>query len=337
MRTLLTLLSVSLIACGGADRATPSATAPEPTTGAESSTPEAPSPETPTPETAPSPADPIPEITLLDAGAEPRRVLRYQIPEGATERIQVSQRVETTISLEGHRMGSPTALPIVTRVSFGPASITQSGGVITPFRVDAMELGRGEGMAEAAQRAAAAAVEPLVGTTGSLQTDARGRVIRSNIDVPPGVTPQMASTLENMRKAMVDAGVPFPEQAVGVGARWQVRKRIAQGGLQIETVATYTLQELTADGGRLDRLLSGSAPPQPFPATPDGSTAELESLTLRGGGETRFSFTQLASPSNSWVEIDIQARIRSRGESHGMQTHMRQTVVIEPITEGLAQ
>ncbi len=246
MRTLLTLLSVSLIACGGADRATPRATDPEPTTGAESSTPEAPSPETPTAETAPSPGDAAPEITLLDAGAEPRRVLRYQIPEGATDHIQITQRVETTLTLEGQRMGSPTAFPIVTRMSFGPTSRAENGDVVAPFRVDAMELGRGEGMTDAAQRAAAAAVEPLVGTTGSLQTDARGRVIRSNIDVPPGVTPQMASTLENMRKAMVDAGVPFPEEAVGAGARWQLRKHITRRGLQVEIVATYTLRELTA-------------------------------------------------------------------------------------------
>jgi len=76
-------------------------------------------------------------------------------------------------------------------------------------------------------------------------------------------------------------------------------------------------------------VVRGSAPPQPFPATPDGSTAELQSMSLRGGGEAHFSFAQVASPSDNWVELDMQALIRSHGQAHGMQMHMRQTTAIE--------
>jgi len=322
MRYAILLLASALLACGGSSTPAPNDPSESSTSGGEQEQEQA-------REAAP-PVDAV-QIQVLDPGSEPRQVLRYHIPEGATEQLDMTQRVETTIILGGQPMGSPTAFPIATRMSFGPASSSADGNLHLPFRIDSMELGRGEGMTEATQAAAAAAVAPLVGTTGAEEMDARGRVTNSTIDVPEGVAPAMAETLENMRKAMVDAGVPFPEQAVGVGARWQVRKHVTRRGLLIETVSTYTLRELNADGGRFDAVVSGSAPPQPFPPTGDDSTAELQSMTLRGGGESTFSFRRMASTASNWVEMDMEALIRAQGQAHGMQMHMRQTITIAPV------
>jgi len=318
--TLLLLLSL-LTACGGSS-------APEPATVEGGEVGDTQGGETP--EDAPQATPPALELSMLEAGAEPRRELRFRIPDGTTARFRMTQEVETAITLGGHAMGSPMSFPIVTEMSMGPTRTTTDGMTHVPFQVESVELGRGVGLTQEAQEAALAAVAPLRGARGYTDMTPRGEVTGSNVDVPPNAAPQVADMLENMRKAMVDAAAPFPVEAVGVGARWQIHKRVERRGLMVETMSTYTLTAMTADGGHFDVVVSGSAPPQPFPTSNDGSQAELQSMSIRGAGQTDFQFNSIASTSRSEVELDMQALIRSGDQSQGMTMHVRQTLVLEP-------
>ena len=50
--------------------------------------------------------------------------------------------------------------------------------------------------------------------------------------------------LDQMQQSFAQMGAPFPDEPIGVGARWTVNTLIAQQGMKVQQVATYELTEL---------------------------------------------------------------------------------------------
>ncbi len=169
-----------------------------------------------------------PEITVLDAGKEPRKVLRHTFKKGAHQKLAM----HSTTQISGAAMPLPSfALdaPIVAKITevnaAGDAKFSYTAG---PFKTKAQGGG---------------ALTSLLGGIGG--GSAPEKVAGWGWITPQGVVREQHVT-EGMKDgdAPVETGDPFPAEAIGVGARWEVKSVITEKGTKYRQTSSYDLVQL---------------------------------------------------------------------------------------------
>ena len=78
--------------------------------------------------------------------------------------------------------------------------------------------------------------------------------------MPPGADAQTRQLMDQMKDSFSSVAAPLPEEAVGPGARWEVKMPIKSQGMTIDQTATYELVSL--EGERLTtKAPSPNTPP----------------------------------------------------------------------------
>jgi hypothetical protein len=198
----------------------------------------------------PGPISDQPQITLLEAGTEPRRVLRHKFKKGA--RQQLTMHSTTNVS------GSPMPLPPFSLDAPLETTITEvnrAGDAKFSFRAGPFKT-RAQG---------GGGLGALLGGLGASQ--APERVAGWGWMTPQGVVREQHVT-EGMQDgdAPVETGDPFPAEAIGVGARWRVRLVLAEKGKNYRQTSHYELLELGAKSiktklSRVQESLAGADQP----------------------------------------------------------------------------
>jgi len=101
-----------------------------------------------------------------------------------------------------------------------------------------------------------AALAPLTEVTGQLEVTPTGRALHADWSAPPTVDP---SLVEELRKAVTFALPTLPDEPVGIGASWTVRRPLADQGFAVTQVETWTLVARSATGTTLRASLQQEA------------------------------------------------------------------------------
>ncbi|MEL6984025.1 MAG: hypothetical protein AAFO29_16495, partial [Actinomycetota bacterium] len=101
---------------------------------------------------------------------------------------------------------------------------------------------------------AEAAMAELIGIGNRLTLDDRGRVLDSEPIGLEGLDNAMAEQL--LGGAADQIASPLPDEAVGVGARWEVVQRIPLAGLDVEQVTVYEL--VSIEGSVIEMSVTGN-------------------------------------------------------------------------------
>lgn len=178
-----------------------------------------------------------PAVTLVDAGSEPRRPLRYALPAA-------SWRV-----VRRHRYLASVKLPLRgSREDEGQFSFDFTVRGVRPTGSDALEIA--VELQEAVGRTGAA--EQLAGASGRIRLTDRGLPVAAAWDPHPadGDAAALADRmlLERFRTRASHLPTPLPEEDVGVGATWEIRQTLTQGSSSFAMIARCTLMEDREDG-----------------------------------------------------------------------------------------
>src|SRR5262249_10525552 len=87
----------------------------------------------------------------------------------------------------------------------------------------------------------------IKGLTSTGVMSNRGINKKIDVKVPPSSDPQMRQTMDQMRDSLSNMDAPLPEEAVGVGAKWEVKKPVHSQGMTLEQTADYQLVSLEGD------------------------------------------------------------------------------------------
>ena len=262
---------------------------------------ETPAPQAPVAESAPKPR--APEVELLEPGAEPRRVLRDLPPVAGRESRELVLDLRGTQSSQGVT-GQILAPPITLAVE-----LERGSGTPLPWTASTGPFGLAEdGLADPGTVIAMQAA--LDGTQG---LELEGTVDRSQALTvtasrhPDAENRQHSQLTAAFRQALELARVRFPDEPVGVGARWRWsdEERLTVGAtLKRELVAT--LEELGEDGScrlRVETSSSGERQPLGAAMLPEGWSAELTIASGSGTATLAFSPDELLP-----VELETDGR-----------------------------
>jgi hypothetical protein len=171
------------------------------------------------------------------------------------------------------------------------------------------------GVSKAIVNAMTVAIKGFEGITGRSTMSSRGIVKDVELEIPDAVSPQARQMMDSMKQSFAQLSAPMPEEAVGVGAKWETKTTVAVNGPVIDQVATTTIVALAGTKATLDVKLVQTAKPQKF--TANGITADLVSHAATGSGTSVLDFTALL-PTKAEIGMKSNMKLTAAGQNLGM-------------------
>ncbi len=285
---------------------------------------------------SPATAEDVVATVLLDAGAEPRRALRLVHRPGWSQRARLAVATEvdtawgtgpsTELRTEyGPEVVVPLrlSLPVTGAVGRGTRYWPGPGRLVPPdpwtsssearYR---LRVGRPEVRAvdEAGTEAAlrlAESLQAMSGRDGEVTLTAMGALVEAWLDLRGGLPSKLLSLLREALSSHWLATPAFPDEQVGLGARWTVARAHAPGML---SVITYELTELRGARGRARFQLQVRRPGGTQEPVAEGELC----FDLRRPLPERLEvlFTSRESPRTGEIEV---RRTRVTLEAGGLQ------------------
>jgi len=134
----------------------------------------------------------------------------------------------------------------------------------------------------------------LKGLSGKAVTSDRGVNKGTEISLPSGADPQLQQAMDQMKDSFSTAATPLPEEAVGPGAKWEVRMPLKSQGINLNQTSTYELLSLEGETLKTRVTINQTAPKQKVqnPAMP-ALKVDLMKMSGKGTGELSLNLSQL--------------------------------------------
>jgi hypothetical protein len=262
-------------------------------------------------------------VSVLDEGRKPRRRLRYVWRIDQHEELTMNlQTVASTENPDADATG--VALPPVRIVlAIDPSGVSPEGDMHFAWRVASSHVKADPGIASQladGMRTEVAAIEHLAGTA---VVTSRGLVQSIVIDPKSASLGESSGQMvEQVRQTLRGVAVPFPEEEVGLGARWQKLSELSSKDALITQSDTFALRSLAATRGSVDDVLAQTAPPQPLktPGAPEEGQARMESMLASGTARMTFDLERLVAQAKIESTTTMVVSRPSRGDGSRRMT-----------------
>ncbi len=254
----------------------------------------------------------IPVVKLLEAGAEPRKKLRY-VPSPETK---VEFKAITTSDIES-QMGAMKMGPIKMDYLVGAAK------------------GEGDGDLKLAVEVTSAKMEddgsmPWAGGMKQGIEAAKGQKIDVGIS-SRGVYLKKAAEGEdaqkNMRAQVLSMLPPLPEEAVGVGAKWTVTVLIEANRVKQTSISTVTLTK--CEGSRIELAFEEKRSAKNASMSMRGMEIMIPKLTGTGKGTAVVDLALAGTVKGSSV-VDIETTMDMMGQEMTSKSKVTSTLTGAP-------
>ena len=263
-----------------------------------------------------------PVLKLVEAGAEPRTALRFAPAAGTAEVATMTMTMKMEMDLQGQKI--PVAMPpFVMKMGVDITEVAANGDFT--YKMALKEATVGEDTTGAVNGAVLDQMRGLIGKMqglgGDATVNARGAIIKSSFVVPPEAPQELKQVMDSLQQSMGQISVPFPEEAVGVGAKWEVTTEVAQGGMKIGMVSKFELKSIEGNVVTIAHEIVQTAGAQVIqgPGMPEGTKATLLNLNGGGRGEGVFKLDGVLPTSFATaMTIALSMEVEAAGQKQSM-------------------
>ncbi|MCA9661284.1 MAG: hypothetical protein KC486_23295 [Myxococcales bacterium] len=278
---------------------------------------------------------PAPEIKLLDAGQEPRAPLRVKVEAGQRETMLMTMTMGMEMDMGGMGAMPKMAMPpIAMSMGIHVTSVSDTGDFRYEFSLDSVDVKARPSDPPEIAEAMKGAMAGMVGMSGSSVVSNRGEVREASFKLPPNALPQVKQTMDSMQQSIKQIAVPFPEEAVGIGAKWEVISAGAEiNGITMTQKSSYEVLERDGDTLTLATTVNQDAEPQVMkaPGIPATATVYLEELESDGSGKSSFNLTHVSPVSGT---MDLTSKMRMSVDAGGQKQAMKMNMDLGLEIEG---
>ena len=271
-------------------------------------------------------ADPA-RVVILSAGQAPRSPLRMTFTQGET----VVTAMTTTQSLEQTIEGTPTnsvgAVTTTMTMTTTVDSVDANGDATISYGYSNVDVADDGTLSAAEVAAIRAAFAPITSVVGTATVTPENQLSDSEVSGLDGLDPIVSRIMSQVADQGTGLQVPFPRQAVGVGARWRATTTLTLNGIDLRQAYVFTLRARDGDRIELDTEFTQTAPRQraELPGVPAGTQVQVTRFRTTGNGNATLDLTEpvpLASESEAAGAqvFDVRAQ--------GQQGTLRQKVEI---------
>jgi hypothetical protein len=237
-------------------------------------------------------------VLVLEAGDEPRAPLRYMIQDGSTttSTMELTTSSMTTTTSTGAEIPKTPSLRFV--VSSGPAIKVESGDTRFDIRIVKAEAIMPPGVDPEVESDFNRSAALLKDVGGWVEVDDRGIVQRTELNQAAKnstVPTRLLMTIVHARTSL--ARIILPAEPVGLGARWEARKKLKIYGFEMQQVDRYTLTDKVGDEVKLNIEIVQTAPKQTLTFVEEGVEFALQSLSMSAEGDVVLNLNALEGRS----------------------------------------
>jgi hypothetical protein len=240
------------------------------------------------------------QVKVLDAGAAPRRELRYKFSTGDTEKMLMDMDMSMAVEFGGRKPPKVKIPKMRMKMSIADKKRTSAGLLQYSFKLDEIEVVAAERDNPAVVNQMKQQLKGVKGLSGSASVSPRGLTSDLQVKIPAGASPQLKQMMENMKQSMQQMSAPFPVEAVGIGATWETTMKIPTPAFTMTQVATYKLISVQGATVKFEVSIKQTAEKQKMknvPGVPANVKLMLESLNTQGKGTMEIELDKLSPKS----------------------------------------
>jgi len=263
-----------------------------------------------------------PRVTLQSPGAAPRSPLRLTLTSGSTTAATLEFSESVDQSLGGTPTSSVHLPPIRFVLHTKLGSVAGDGRAPIDYSYSDVSV-VDDGSVPAAQRTQLeSALAPITSLTGSGTLTARNQILDSKIAGTENLDPSVAQLTDQFSDQVGAVAVPFPREAVGLGAKWRGVSLLRVSGVNTKQTYEYTLRSRDGNVVVFDFTYTQTAPRQSvkLPGIPSNAKVTISRYRVSGRGSMTVDLSQPLPSMGTTNASGTQAfLLRSQGE-HGTLT-----------------
>lgn len=267
------------------------------------------------------------QVKLLGAGTGAKTPLRYRFRAPETHRVVVTITMSVGVTTEERSVPVQRMPAMEMQLTLTHQAVSKAGVLKYAFQLTRAGLTGvdNSAMGRRFSKTMGAALKQLAGLKGSGEATARGLTTMDSIKLPASIAGEARKAAQSLQEQLQRLAVALPEQAVGVGARWEVRQPLQRATVRMGQTATYTLAKRQGSRVTFDVTLVQFAPQQELnnAQLPRGATAVLHSLRSSGTGRFEIDLTRPAPRGTLRYQSVMDQTVSAGGKSQRMQINMR--------------
>ncbi len=242
-------------------------------------------------------------INVLEVGAAPLTKLRWAGAKGVNSRVVLAMDTATSV------MGQDIKLDMVMDFNARVLDVTDANVHTMEMVVsDASMKMPGMGLGDTGDMFK----DMLKGLRIGFDMDAIGNMSNTSVKAGDGaMASMMEKSMGQMNQSMEQMAIPWPSDAVGVGAKWEaLTTQTTEHGATVRMVAQYELVEHKDGVGKVAIKIEQYGDEQNIKLE-TGMSAKLESLKTKGSGSMTFDLsrpmmTDASIKMNMDMEMEVQ-------------------------------
>jgi hypothetical protein len=269
-------------------------------------------------------------IKLLDAGALPRRELKFRPVAKSKQTVMMNMAMSMDMVM-GETPLPKTVIPkMLMKIDVFVDAVDPSGDIRYSFTYNGVEAIADRNVSPEVLAVTQKSLKSLVGMKGNLVISSAGQLKSQNFVFPKTIDPAMKQTLDQFTKSLDQLSLQFPSELVGVGAKWQANNSLQISGIRLNQFLTYEIVELNDREMKIRTVVSQSAPIQEFPIPGVGKEvkASIISLISKGEGTQTVRFDSLL-PIEGKSSIDTDSKMSIQIDPKDPPTNMASKIKIE--------
>ncbi|MGB8329302.1 MAG: hypothetical protein WCE62_04180 [Polyangiales bacterium] len=210
-------------------------------------------------------------VVLIEPGQAPLQLLRYVIaPDTVVESLLEIRDVDATIEATDDSEDAFGVLPGFKLVLHAGPTVPLPNGTRFVLRISEAESVVPQGVTERERAELEQGVQALQGMRGRFDFNEQGIVVDEDVPWAEGqqrIHPRVTIMIGNIRSAL--ATIPLPQEPVGIGAVWEVRRPLRIWSARVMQVTRYELTDRVANRFRVAITVHQEAAPQVADLNPE--------------------------------------------------------------------
>jgi len=226
------------------------------------------------------------QFKLLEAGTEPRKVLRLHPSPGDKQTLALTMKLAMETKV-GEAETPAMKLPAITMTLDATVKeVSDNGDITCELVMSDISVSDEPGGTPEVAEAMKAAFAGVKGISGTGTVSSRGFSQGVEFKAPAGSNPQTRQFVDQMNEFLTQLVAPLPEEAVGPGAKWEVKMPIKTQGMTIGQTTTCELVSLEGERLTTKSTVTQHAANQKVenPAMP-GMKMDLSKMVGNGTGQ----------------------------------------------------
>lgn len=269
--------------------------------------------------TSPAP----PQVKLLSEGAEPRQILQFAPDVNSKQTLTMTMSMGMEMSFGGqtsHKFPIPaTKVRIDTEVT----KVDPNGDIHLRWTYADADVVASPAYPPQAIQAMRSELAKIVGLKGFVIIDRQGKTKEINFILPSESSTTTKRMYEQILNSLKQISSPFPIEAVGVGAKWEMSNQLTVSGMTLNQVTTYDIANIQDNVVTLNVSLEQHAGQQNFhpPGLPASASVKLKSLNSQGNGTFTLKLDQMM-PIRGALSMLSRSEFNGRDNSSHQETTM---------------